>query len=539
MVLPAVALVCVSCAHTGKSFKVTDGIHKETPDEKNSSEIYYRFLRSENLALQGAYDRAMADLGEVIRANPESGYLYYELANDEFDQKHFPEAEAACLKALELSPNMTGARILLSKLYALQEKHSESVDVLMSTIRDNPKDQETYFLLAREYIELKRYNAAINVVQKYLANDPESTPGNLFLGMIYGSYMKQYDKAIAAYQKVLETDPDNMRVMAALAQTYLEKKDVKRAMELFTKMEQLAPDDLSIQLKMALVYYYDMKDLNKAIGKFEKILAANPDSDIIRYYLALVYAETKNMDVAVKYFEQIPPKSNYYKDARINVAQYYFAKDDIKKGVAIVEEAISKKPEDIDFFLYLGGIYEQMGMFDKMIETLKKGLVVYPDNEKMAYAIAIAYERIGERQKAVTAMRNVLKINPKNTSAMNFVGYSMIENGGNLDEAETLLQDAISLKPDDAYILDSLGWLYFKRGDYTKAYELLTQASKILPNEVAILEHLGDLNKERGYTKQALAAYRKALKIVKGAKNGNGNGDVKRLEEKICAAGGC
>ena len=100
---------------------------------------------------------------------------------------------------------------------------------------------------------------------------------------------------------------------------------------------------------------------------------------------------------------------------------------------------------------------------------------------------------MGEWEKSIKYMKQVIKLNPKNASALNFVGYTYAENGVHLEEAQRLIESALKLKPDDGFIIDSLGWIYFQRGNVEEALKLLEKADKLAPNEPTILEHLGDV----------------------------------------------
>ncbi len=108
---------------------------------------------------------------------------------------------------------------------------------------------------------------------------------------------------------------------------------------------------------------------------------------------------------------------------------------------------------------------------------------------------------------------------------MNYLGYTYAELGTNLDEAEDLIKRAIEHKSNDGYIIDSLGWVYYKKGFYKKAIEFLEEADRLVPDDATILEHLGDANVKVNNLKKSLQYYKKALE-----KKGE---NTKALEQKI------
>ncbi len=113
-------------------------------------------------------------------------------------------------------------------------------------------------------------------------------------------------------------------------------------------------------------------------------------------------------------------------------------------------------------------------------------------------------------------MRKVLEINPDHVDALNFIGYSFAEMGKNLDEAETLVIKALELSPNKGYIIDSLGWIYYKKGDLERALELLLKAARLTSNDPEVMEHIGDVYTEKGQLKKALDYYKKGLEIAEG-----------------------
>jgi Flp pilus assembly protein TadD len=106
----------------------------------------------------------------------------------------------------------------------------------------------------------------------------------------------------------------------------------------------------------------------------------------------------------------------------------------------------------------------------------------------------------------------VLRIEPTNSSALNFLGYLFAERGENLEESEKLIRKALELKPDDGFYTDSLGWVYYQRKDFKKALEILERASNLEPNEGVIHEHVADALLKLGQKKAATQRLERALK---------------------------
>ena len=125
------------------------------------------------------------------------------------------------------------------------------------------------------------------------------------------------------------------------------------------------------------------------------------------------------------------------------------------------------------------------------------------------------------------AMRKVIAIDPKHSNALNYLGYTYADLGQNLDEAEQLIKEALKYKPNDGYITDSLGWVYYKKGDFEKALKYLQKAVDLVPDDPIMLEHLGDAYLKLNDKVNALKYYKKSLQ--------HREKDKEALEEKIRA----
>jgi Flp pilus assembly protein TadD len=124
-------------------------------------------------------------------------------------------------------------------------------------------------------------------------------------------------------------------------------------------------------------------------------------------------------------------------------------------------------------------------------------------------------------------MESVLKIDPENAEALNFIGYTFADRGIRLDEAEKMIKKALTLKPGNVYMIDSLGWVYFRQNRMELAIKYLKEASDGLPNDATIAEHLGDAYAKAGRTSEAIEIYRQALKLNPA------NGDLKKKLDEL------
>jgi Flp pilus assembly protein TadD len=182
---------------------------------------------------------------------------------------------------------------------------------------------------------------------------------------------------------------------------------------------------------------------------------------------------------------------------------------------AIAEREKGGAPEDLaDLYAALADSLVRAGRADDAVSALRAALAAHPSDEVLLYALGSSYEFAGRREAALAEMRALLALNPDHADALNFVGYTYAEQGVRLDEAERLVRRAADLKPRSGHVLDSLGWVLFRRGDVRRAVDALEQADALAGPDATILEHLGDAYRAESRPADAARAYARALATV-------------------------
>jgi tetratricopeptide (TPR) repeat protein len=167
-------------------------------------------------------------------------------------------------------------------------------------------------------------------------------------------------------------------------------------------------------------------------------------------------------------------------------------------------------------YVYLSSLYEENKKLLSAEEILREGLLVAPQSTDLHYSLGVLYEKTNRFQESIQEMEFVLKTDPDNAEALNFIGYSFADRGINLEEAEKMIKKALDLKPGNSYMTDSLGWVYFRQNRMDMAIKYLKEASDALPVDATIAEHLGDAYSKAGMTREAIEIYTKALKLNPG-----------------------
>ena len=188
-------------------------------------------------------------------------------------------------------------------------------------------------------------------------------------------------------------------------------------------------------------------------------------------------------------------------------------------NLAFISYTQAKSKEFQFLKLELGSIiasfYETIRNFQKAIVALASLKNEQGFGENHEYYLASLYEKNKNYEKAKEIVTAILKKNPENPHALNFLGYSMLEKNENLPQAFIYIKKAARLRPNDGYIRDSLGWFYYKTGKINKALKEIKKAWKLVKSDYVIAKHLATIYlKKRNYS-QALKFYREALKASK------------------------
>jgi tetratricopeptide (TPR) repeat protein len=257
------------------------------------------------------------------------------------------------------------------------------------------------------------------------------------------------------------------------------------------------------------------------------VLAGDPDNDRARYYLGATYAELKSEDKALEEFNRIAEKSEMFVDARIQVANIYDRRDQTQKAIDVLQAALQKKTRRKEIYAFLSSLYRKLKDYPKAIQAIERVIELDPKNDRAQFQLGALYDENKNKDKSIASMKKAIEMNPQNAPALNYLGYTWAEMGVQLDEAESLILRALKIEPNDGFYIDSLGWVYYQKGDYPRAVQELERAVEITVDDPAILEHLADAYDKTGKTDSALARYREALKKSKD------NEQIKRLQEKI------
>jgi len=229
--------------------------------------------------------------------------------------------------------------------------------------------------------------------------------------------------------------------------------------------------------------------------------------------LANTYEEKGENKLAMEEYKKISSSFELYASSQIRAGLILKKEGKIPEAIDLIKESIKKKNDQIPFYLFLSSLYEDVKDIIAAENILKEGIKIAPEEIDLHYALGVIYEKTNRLSESIKEMETVLAIDPENAEALNFIGYSYADRGMNLDEAERMIIKALKIKPNNGYMIDSLGWVHFKKNKLNSAMKHLKQALELLPDDVNIIEHMGDVYIKLNKIKEAEEMYSRVLKI--------------------------
>jgi tetratricopeptide (TPR) repeat protein len=235
---------------------------------------------------------------------------------------------------------------------------------------------------------------------------------------------------------------------------------------------------------------------NLAIGVLQLGLYLDPHNDTIRLLIGQLLDGANQHAGANAYYANVPASSPMYLTAAVRIAQNYNAMDNRPEALRQLGNLVATNPTDLDTLTVYGDLLRTDKQYDKAAAIYSKAITVDGGNRLgdwvLFYERGIAYERGGHWDQAQPDFQKALALNPGQPDVLNYLGYTWVDKGQNLDQALSMIQQAVKATPNDGFIVDSLGWAFYKLGRFPDAVSTLEQAVQLKPNDAQINDHLGD-----------------------------------------------
>ena len=241
----------------------------------------------------------------------------------------------------------------------------------------------------------------------------------------------------------------------------------------------------------------------------------NPDNDIAKIAMADLFEERMMLNDANKYYDSIGKKSEMYYPAQMKKANNLSAEKKYSEAIKVLKRLLRENPGNFQVLFNLGDVLRVSNNQPDAIKYYNKAInSIFYESEKywpVYYALAVSYDKNNEWGKAEESLEKALKLSNRHPQVLNYLGYSWLKYNMNTDKAAAMILEAYEKDPNDGVIMDSLGWVYFKTGDYDNAILYLEKASELNPQNAIISDHLGDAYWFGGRKNEAVFQWKQAL----------------------------
>ena len=333
-------------------------------------------------------------------------------------------------------------------------------------------------------------------------------PGWEEVALLKFSHLRKNDDhgPVAAFAiDFLDRYPDRVRLRLAYGRLLAEWNDNLAALSQFEKLLEFDPRNIDA-LYAAGILSQGLAFLDQAKTYFETLLEHYPQEDRSRLYLGQILSEQGEYDDALDLLREIVSADLYF-DVQIRVGFVLADAGRIEEALRHLADVTPKsQDEQVRIYLAREQVLRDSGQPEQALELLSAALIDIPDHPDLLYArglVTAIMDRVAEHERD---MRRLIEIDPENAHAYNALGYTLADKTDRLAEALELIEKALTLLPGDPFILDSLGWVHYRRGDLDLALEYLRLAMDQRP-DAEIAAHLGEVLWQLGDKDQAIAAW--------------------------------
>ena len=453
-------------------------------------------------------------------------------------------ALAAAQRWIELEPDRIEARQVIAAIYIRQDKVDEAFTYIDSLIETSELEDAQLFppllgILARE----KNVETVLAVSQRIADKHTDRAYAQFLHGML-AAQTGRSEAALEYLDRSLELD-EIEGIHAARARVLLRLGRSGEAVVSLQKAVEQKPGDQTLRLTYARLLV-DIKEYEKARAEFEKLLQAAPnDAELLytlgllslesqrlddaekymmmlirlderdgeaQYYLGRIYENRKQYEQAIEWYRQVLV-GDYLFDARLRIADMMGLSGQTDAAIEHLDAMLKGSQSNgslVRIYVAKGELLRLAHRYEESLAVFNTALEIVPGNSDLLYARALVAERLGRIDQLEADLRFILKAEPDNAHALNALGFTLADQTDRYEEAYGYLKRAIEIMPDDPAIIDSLGWVQYRLGNYEESVRLLRKAlSRFDDPEIAA--HLGEVLWVSGNQQEARGIWQKAL----------------------------
>lgn len=531
----------------------------------SKAELDFIFLKSQLLIYSGEVSEALQSLDQVLSQKDSIGLDTSELsimaARIELQNKNYFAASKRYEDLLSEGHDDLATVQEVARFYYLSEQNEKALELYTYLVKEDPSNEnhwiykgllhteagdfdqawDAFGVLTKESSQAKHLGyyylaklmrgvgdipKSVSYYKKCISNKGDFSPCTVDLSEIYILQSKK-TKAISLLKDFTSSQQDEA-VLKKLTSIHLKNGDFKKASEQLFSLERLAPQDMDVKRKLAMVLIHEENYMG-AMSRL-KIISKSPSASEDDFLNTIRVMElTEGEKQAFIYTNQIiknkaVTEKTFFKHYELNKR----LNNNLNKGC----EGLAVSTTSDCFYSY-GVLFMSESKVDKAENFFKKALLKNKKNFKARYLLGRVYEDYKKDTKsALVEIKKSLEINPNYSAALNYLAYTWAKENRKIDTAVNYIQRALAQNPNSGQFLDTYGYLLYRQKKYQSALVLLAQAAKKIPNNPEVYEHLADVHFMLKDSEKALRFYKLASQLFTGEDRKRVGGKVAQIEEK-------
>ena len=518
-------------------------IHDEkalASEANRTSELLFHYLLGDIASRRGDGSRAAESMAKAARisADPQvavrayrlsmhAGHFESALEISELLRRLLPESDQPYFMTLKVLTKLGRHDAFFDQLVLLLDRTSSSVGSHLrraSEILGQEPDPAVWLPVMERLVERYRHDAQVYLAQAWLAYRAERPevadsalnqalvvrPGWEEVAMMQLSHFNRSDnrKQLADYaESFLRDYPDSSELRITWARLLAEWDEYERALTQFTELVERDPENREAVYPAAVLNMELGNDL-MATRMFVRYLELDPEHDQSRLFLARIAAGQIRYDEALSWLSAVTSDEHVF-DAQLRTAFVLVDAKRIDEALAHLLQIVPDSvPEQVRIYLAQERILHQSQGPEAALELLDTALIDVPGHGDLLYARGLVAAQLKLVDKHEADMRRLIELEPDNAHAYNALGYTLADQTDRLNEALVLIERALTLLPEDPFILDSMGWVHYRLGNTDLAREYLQKAID-LRMDAEIAAHLGEVLWMDGERDQARAVWQR------------------------------
>ena len=480
------------------------------------------YLDLAKLTKNTGFAQSAAQLGGMVRNGRlalDAADIWSKLDPDSKDAKkvlaemyiasgNLSKAKPLVKKILESEDSKGDGFLYLNNILTRVENKSNALRFIIDIAKPYAKMVEAHFAVAHT----AHMAGNISIRDKELATinklNPNWETSTLFIGSI------QFDedpmKAIETYQKFVKNNPKSNTVRLELAKALVQTEQYPAAKKHFEKLvnSPLASAELSFTVALLALETGDDIMAEQFLNQSLERKYYNPDQ--VNMYLARIYAQRQNIDKVINFVEKIST-GPLFVDSRIFAAQAIRVEKGIDQAIEYLDQYKSlDRQEKLKFLQLKTSFWYNDNQYQKAINLMLSEEEKYTDSADFYFDFGLLYEKNKDFDAMEASLKKAISLKPDYAIAYNALGYSYADRNVKLNDAKKYIEIALSIEPQNHYILDSMGWVHYRLGNYDIAYEFITKAYAI-QEDPEIAAHLGEVLWKQGKENEAISVWQGSL----------------------------